>query len=268
NEVFFTVRNVKLKKKDANGKDIWKKQIEMGIEGDGNDAILSRFGRGIDEVRNHWLVRENDDFKDASFDGLDMTPPQWTPKGSGKVVRVVYPIIKKSGAVEYHIAEREDVIVNLLAHIRNNLMNETFGIAESRFKANAKQKAEIDKKKDEILNKAEGLGLDGTLKDEELRKYISPAWKDSQSRESMIVRKMRNNIVKKIPKDFGNVISELQYENTASDFKKNVDIEIEENANQQPIDIEFEEVDEEKSKKEEEPKKEEKQESPELEEKK
>lgn len=236
NEVYFQVRNVKIKK---NGKDEWKKQIEMGIEGDGNDAILSRFGRGIEEVRSHWVVREGDDFSYPSFDGLEMSPPKWTPKGTGKVVKVVYPIIKKSGAVEFHISEREDVIRNLIAHVNNNLMNETFGIAESRYKATKQQKEQIQAKKDEIMNRVEELGLDGALADEEIRKHISPAWKDKQSKESMILRKMRNNIVKKIPKDFGNVLSEIQYENTTNDYKKDVIEEINNNANKEEVDFDM-----------------------------
>ena len=44
------------------------------------------------------------------------------------------------------------------------------------------------------------MSLDDILDSQEYQSYISPAWKSPQSRESMIVRKMRNNIVKKIPK--------------------------------------------------------------------
>ena len=41
----------------------------------------------------------------------------------------------KDGTIDYLIAEREPVKTNLIAHIRNNLMNETFGICENRYKA-------------------------------------------------------------------------------------------------------------------------------------
>src|SRR5690606_33896978 len=56
-EVYFQLRNVQVKKK-VDGKEVteWKKQIEMGIEGDGNDAILARFGRDIAKVGQFWLV--------------------------------------------------------------------------------------------------------------------------------------------------------------------------------------------------------------------
>ncbi|MCO7124734.1 hypothetical protein NIE88_02950 [Sporolactobacillus shoreicorticis] len=42
----------------------------------------------------------------------------------------------------------------------------------------------------------------------------SPVWKDPQSQECMIIRKMRNNVVKKIPKDFGNAVIQMSYEDS------------------------------------------------------
>lgn len=243
NEVYFQLRNVKVKK---DGKDVWKKQIEMGIEGDGNDAILSRFGREVKHVHQYWLVREDDEFEYPSYVGIEVTPPKWVPKGTGKVIRVVYPIEKTNGRIEYHIAEREDVIKNLIAHVNNNLMNETFGIAKNRFEATPKQKAEIQKKKNEIINRIKKLGLDKALEDEEVKKYVSPAWKDEQSKESMIIRKMRNNIVKKIPKDFGVALVEMSYEDSTNDYEQRVRKDVTEHANQEVIDIiETEETEEE-----------------------
>lgn len=248
NEVYFQVRNVKYQRRDKNGKEVieWKKQIEMGIEGDGNDAILARFGRDVKTVHQYWLVREDDEFEYPSYVGVEVTPPKWTPKGTGKVVRVVYPIEKTNGVIEYHIAEREDVIKNLIAHVNNNLMNETFGIAKSRYEATKKQKTEIQKKKNEIIEKIKSLGLDKALEDEELQQYISPAWKDEQSKESMIIRKMRNNIVKKIPKDFGVALVEMSYEDSTNDYEQRVRKDVTEHANQEVIDIiENEETEEE-----------------------
>lgn len=234
-EVFFQLRNVKRKVDD---KDIWMKQVEMGIEGDGNDALLANFGRDVETIHQFWLVRENDKFEYPTFKGIEFSPPVWTPTGQGKVVRVVYPITKKSGNVEYYISERADVIRNLIAHVKQNLINETFGIAQDRYKATAEQKKQIDKKKNEIFNKIENLGLDGALADEEIAEHISPAWKDPQSREAMIIRKMRNNIVKKIPKDFGSAFMSLIDINPTETEEQRVRKEIYENANQELIDIE------------------------------
>ncbi|MFD0710588.1 hypothetical protein [Paenibacillus sp. GCM10027626] len=236
-EVYFQTRNVKVK---VDGKDVWKKQIEMGIEGDGNDAILSNFGRNVDQVRPYWLVREGDDFEYPTFSGLEMSPPKWTPKGKGEVVRIVYPIIFKDKSIQYFIGERDDVAKNLIAHISNNMMNETFGVlpaGKTRYDANAEQSKKIAEKKAEFLKKAAGLGL-AALDDPELQKWISPAWMEFQSRESMIIRKIRNNIVKKIPKDFGSAYVEMLHSDATDDTAYEVRQEINENANRDFIDIE------------------------------
>ena len=217
-ECYFQVRNVSYK--DADGKTAWKKKIEMGIEGDGFDSLVSRFGRDVKKVYPHWLVREDDEFKYPRYVGLELTPPEWNPKGTGKVVRVVYPIQSTDGSINYYIAERADVKRNLIAHISNNLMNETFGICADRYKADDKQKQQIAEKKREVLAKAKELELDALLDSAEFDKYISPAWKEEQSRESMIIRKMRNNIVKKIPKNFASSLeNELYNENTDETYK-------------------------------------------------
>lgn len=228
-ECYFQVRNVNIAGKGENAK--WEKQIELGIEGDGNDAILARFGRDVKKVCQHWEVREKDFFQYPIYNGLEMTAPQWRPSGQGKVIRVVYPIIKTDNTVEYYIAERKDVIRNLTAHISNNLMNETFGIVKSRYDADNKQKAQIEARKKEIMVKVKSLGdLDAVLDCEELSPYISPAWREPQSREQMIIRKMRNNITKKIPKDFDSSIAATSF-NMMDDTYREVHAEIEENAN-------------------------------------
>lgn len=233
-EVYFQVRNIKIKGTD--GKDVWKKQIEMGIEGDGNDAILARFGRDVKKVGQFWLVREGDDFTYPKYTGFDVVPPTWTPKGKGDVVRIVYPIMKQDGTVEFHIAERDDVARNMIAHMNNNMMNETFGICADRYKATAEQKKQIAAKKTEILSRANELGL-AALSDPDLQPYISPAWTEPQSRESMLIRKMRNNVVKKIPKDFGNAFVELTYQEAADETYSEVKREIQQHANGEIIDI-------------------------------
>lgn len=212
------------------------KVIEMGIEGDGNDAILTRFGRNVKKLHKFWEVREDDDFSYPSFNGLEMTPPKWSPKGRGKVVKVVYPIELTDGTIEYHIAEREDVKRNLLAHMFNNLMWD---------------KSKVDKK-NKIKEFAEEHTLDEILDSEEMQTLgnISPAWKEPQSREAMIVRKMRNNITKKVPKDFSNAYIESavqQVEDEAAERQyeiKQAEVieEITTNANSEEFTIESEDV--------------------------
>jgi len=232
-EVYFQLRNTKIK---IDGKDVWKKKIEMGIEGDGNDAILARFGRDIEKVGQFWLVRENDQFEYPKYNGLEFEPPKWSPSGKGDVVKVVYPVIKKDKTIEFYIAERDDVAKNLIAHINNNMMNETFGVCADRYKATPDQRAQIAIKKTEVLKRAKELGLN-SLDDPEMQKWISPAWTDYHSREQMIIRKMRNNVVKKIPKDFGSAFIEMTYSEQSDEALKIANQEIRENANGDVIDI-------------------------------
>ena len=223
-EVYFIKRNQKVKGGEA------IQVIEMGIEGDGNDAILSRFGRNVKQVHRHWEVREDDGFTYPGYSGLTVTPPSWSPKGTGKVVRVVYPIEFNDSQVEFYIAEREDVKANLLAHMYNNLMWDN---------------KKVDKKA-KIKEFAETHTLDEILDNEEMQTLgnISPAWKEPQSRESMIIRKMRNRIVKKIPKDFSNAYIQQVVDDIEDDFqtrqlnRKEVEIieEIEQNANSEVLD--------------------------------
>lgn len=178
------------------------KVVEMGIEGDGNDAMLRNYGENVDTVYPCWLVKEGDEFTYPKHKGIDVEPPAWAEKGlSQKTVRVVYPVKLKYGNVQYLIAEREGVKVNLIAHIRNNMMNETFGICEDRYKATPKQLEEIKQKKEEILNKVRSCEtLEDILTCEIARPFISAAWLDTP--ESMIVRKMRNNAIKKFRKNY------------------------------------------------------------------
>lgn len=209
-EVYFIVRKHKM----ADGKS-YKQTIEMGIEGDGNDALLARFGRGIKTVHRFWSVREGDGFEYPKHKGLEVMPPEWTETGRGKVARVVYPITFNSGVTEYYIGEREDVKRNLLAHVSQNLMWDK-GTAKTDFN-----------------KKAAVMTLDQILDDPELAKIgkISPAWSSPQSRESMIVRKMRNNVVKKIPKDFSNGFVATEYDHATDDNYKAMRKDVTEHAN-------------------------------------
>ena len=232
-EVYFQLRS-----KQINGQ--WCKMVEMGIEGDGNDALLRQFGNNVDTVYPVWLVKEGDDFTYPRRRGIEVEPAEWIQKGlSDKTVRVVYPVKLKDGTVDYLIAEREPVRTNLIAHIRNNLLNETFGICENRYKATPKQKEQIKAKKEEILSVVrECETLEDILKCEVAKPYISAAWLDTP--EAMIVRKMRNNAIKKFPKNLNNMASNslLQLDET---YKASQE-EIAQNENSQEFVVEDESV--------------------------
>lgn len=213
-EIYFKVESYKT------GDDKWAKRLAAAIEGDGNDKLLRKFGQNIDEVGSPWLVRENDEFSFPKYIGFDVTPPTWSPSGKGKVIRVVYPIRLKTGGFQYLMAERDDVKPNLLAHINNNMLNETFGIAQSRYKASQAEKEKIDAKKRELMALTVNKTLDEILDDTTLAPWISVAWREPQSKEAMIVRKMRNNAVKNYPKEFSNAFITEVYANNDSDVKE------------------------------------------------
>ena len=202
-ECYFQIRNKKI------GND-WVPTIEMGIEGPGHEAMLRNFGAGVKTVHPKWVIKEGDDFSFGKRKGLEVEPPSWEEKGlSNKVVRVVIPIEMQNGNVLYESCDRNGVKVNLAAHIRNNLLNETFGICKDRYKATDKEKEQIAVKKAEIMDQVNAYSkddkktLDDMLSLEAARPYISMAWLDST--ESMVTRKMINNVVRKFPKNMNSI---------------------------------------------------------------
>lgn len=245
-EVYFQLRTKKI------GND-YLQVVEMGIEGDGNDAMLRNYGENVEKVYPCWLVKEGDTFEYPKHRGVEVTPPEWEEKGlSQKVVRVVYPLKLTDGTYQYLIAEREGVKVNLFAHVRNNLMNETFDILgtkkdksgktvpKTRYDATSEEKKQIEAKKEEIF---EALRSCETLEDmlacEIARPFISAAWLDTP--ESMIVRKMRNNAVKKYRKDFNSMAK--QSFNQLDETYVSVQNEIAENANSELFEPDVVDVD-------------------------
>ena len=219
-ECYFQLRNKKIG-------DKYVKVVEMGVEGNGNDAMLRNFGVGVKTVYPCWLVKEGDEFTYPKRKGMRMEPPEWEEKGlSNKVVRVVYPILLNDGTEQYLIAERDGVKTNLFAHIKNNLLNETFGIAESSYKATPKQKEQIKAKKEEIFAELRKCNtVDEMLACEVARPYMSPAWLDTP--ESMIIRKMRNNAIKNFPKDMNSIAnrSMLELDDTYKASREEVESE-------------------------------------------
>lgn len=224
-ECYFQLRS----KQDSDGN--WHKEVELGIEGDGNDAILRQFGVNVEKVHPVWLVKEGDKFTYPKHKGMELTPPEWEELGaSQKVIRVVYPVEMTDGHVEFLITEREGVKSNLMAHVRNSMMNETFGICKDRYKATDQQKATIKDKKNEILDALRACEtIEDMLTCELAKPFISAAWLDTP--EAMIVRKMRNNAIKKYPKSLNSIASQsiLQMDETYKAAQE----EIKENENSQ-----------------------------------
>ena len=245
-EVYFQLRS-----KQINGE--WKKVVEMGIEGDGNDAMLRQFGNEVAKVHPCWIVKEGDEFIRPKRVGMEITPPSWEQKGlSEKVVAVVYPVQLTNGSIEYLISERESVKTNLISHIRNNMTNKTFGfvtgtktdkygkkVDRTIYDATPEEKAKIKAKKEEILSEVrECETLDDMLKCPSAQPYISAAWLDTP--EQMITRKLRNNAIKKFPKDM-NIMANHSLLQLDEGYKASRE-EITDNENSEPFEVDEENV--------------------------
>ena len=164
-----------------------KYNVNFQPQGNGSRVLVQKFGVGVEKVYDPWIVKEGDEFIYPHFKGLEMTPPEWTPKGDGKTARVVVPIKYTDGHVEYKIAERESVKQNLLAHISNNLTN---GAKENRNLEGFKK----------LVDKSANMTLDQCCEDNEfiVTGRMSPSWRGI-NREEMIITKLIKNALKRVP---------------------------------------------------------------------
>ena len=239
-ECYFQLRNVNVGK-DEYGKDVWQKQVEMGIEGSGYDSLLSNYGKDVEKVYPFWVIKEGDKYVPPKHKGLTITEPEWEEMGlSDKAVRVVYPVKLTDGTITYLTADRASVKVNLLAHVKQNMMNATFGIVtgtkkqygkeveRTRYDATAEEKAKIKEKKEEVLSALRACEtVDDMLGCEIARPFISGAWLDTP--ESMIQRKMCNNATRKYPKNYDPMARQAQIQ--MDEVYQQAQAEIAENAN-------------------------------------
>lgn len=233
NEVFVMIRNKKVKYKDSEGaeKEKWVKVVECKPQYKGQLKIIATYGRGIKKIYPEWIVREGDDFKYATYKGVNVEPPEWTRKDSeGKIVRVVVPIEYEGGFIDYRIAERESIAVNIKAQIKQTLLGVKDKDETARITALMKDKS-----------------LDDLLTDSTLAPYINETYKGISS-EEMIITKLVINATKRVPIDYKNAFTRELYEKTydnADVYEKNhMASQLEENEKKQieikPIDVDDE----------------------------
>ena len=225
-EVFFNLRKKKVG-------DDWVQYVEMGLTTNAYLAMLRNFGVNVDKVYDAWLVKEGDEFVYPKRKGLDVVPPEWSPKGeSTKTIRAVVPVKLTDGSATYLIAERDSVRINLISHVKQNLLNETFGICKDRYKATDVEKVQIAEKKAEILNALKDcLTLDEMLVCEKAKPFIMGAWADTT--ESMIETKLVGNAIRKYQKDF-NTMANRSLISLDETYRESQE-EITENANSEPF---------------------------------
>lgn len=190
----------------------WLKRFECKEQYRGRMKLIKKFGVDVKEVFPIWIVREGDDFSYATYKGVEMTPPSWSPKGyTNKVIRVVVPIRYKSGNIEYHIAELESVATNIKAQIKQVLIS--WKGKDSKHPTHTKDNA----KKIALLIK--DMTLDQLLACDELEKekLINSTY-TGISKEEMYITKLTLNATKRVMIDYGsayiNELAEKQYDNS------------------------------------------------------
>lgn len=190
-------------------KDGDKYLVTAKPQGAGNEKLTRLYGVGLKKdigLKTPWLVREGDEFVLPQYDGLKMTPPKWIPKSlDGKVITIVYPAEKIDGTVEYLIATRESVKSNIIAQVRQNAL---YKFTTEKTYGNKTYKTPDKEKRDEFYSKvdelAEELSVDEFIRHPEIKPFINPTYTSGGSRESMIIRKMKNNALKNYPKEYDN----------------------------------------------------------------
>lgn len=216
-EIYYDLR----KTVDKDGKISYVATIKP--QGAGNEKLTRKYGVGLKKdigLKSAWLVREGDEFTYPSFNGLEMTPPKWTPKSyDKKVIMVVYPAVKIDGSVEYLIATRESVKANIIAQIRQNAM-----YSFNKFE-NGKKVTDYEKRDalyEELNQYAENHTVDEILSDPKWLKWVNPTYTSGGSKEQMILRKMKNNALKNYPKEYDNAYIRDAVENMFEDNDETV----------------------------------------------
>ena len=231
-EVFAIVRNEK-RTNPVTHKDYWVKKIEVKPQYKGTISMLNRFGRNVKKVYPEWIVREGDEFTYSTYKGIDIVPPTWTPKSAdGKVVRVVVPVQYEDGFVDYRIAERESVAVNIKAQIKQALIGKD--------------------KSAEINELIKDYTLDQLFACEQIKDLINSTY-TGLSREEMIITKLVLNATKRVGIDYEKALP--QHANVARELDEktydNADVYVKNHTakdlieqQQTPVEIETNDIEE------------------------
>lgn len=232
-EVFAIVRNEK-RTNPVTKKEYWVKKIEVKPQYKGTISMLNRFGRNVKKVYPEWIVREGDEFTYSTYKGIDIVPPTWTPKSAdGKVIRVVVPVQYEDGFVDYRIAERESVAVNIKAQIKQALIG--------------------DKDKGAAINELiKDYTLDQLFACEQIKDLINSTY-TGLSREEMIITKLVLNATKRVGIDYEKALP--QHANVARELDEktydNADVYVKNHTakdlieqQQTPVEIETNDIEE------------------------
>lgn len=211
----------------------------------GDMAIVRRRATGID-TRNpfaiQYTVYEGDDFTDITFNGAEVTPPQYTPRRkSKKVIHVVWGLNMLDGTVRWIVGSREDAKASIIAQAVNN---------GAKFEETQKMwDLSVDEIFETYTNKT--LAKDAWEYGKKVVRqvpYFNDTWRANQNRESMMETKIRgymaarmvdisfNNVIER--QAFDDLIIEDKYIENQIDVRGNATDLINENTNTQDADFE------------------------------
>ena len=215
------------------------RKVEVKPQYKGTIKILSKYGRNVKKVYPEWIVREGDEFTYATYKGVDILPPTWTPKSyNGKVLRVVVPVEYDDGFIDYRIAERESVALNIKAQIKQSLMGA--------WKDEEKERAA------RINELVKDMTLEQLLECKESQDLINATY-TGLSREEMIITKLVLNATKRVGIDYEKALP--QHANVARELDEktydNADVYVKNHTakdlieqQQTPVEIETNDIEE------------------------
>lgn len=196
-------------------------------QGAGNEKLTRTYGVDVSSISMPWLIREGDDFTLPSYDGETCVPPKWTRKSlDKKVIAVCYMVKKTDGSTEWLISGREEVAGNLIAQIRQNALYK-FNKKDKDGKLifNKYGKPIVDTEaRDKFYDSLNDRKLDDLLGDPKLKEFINPTYTSGGSKESMIIRKMKNNALKLYPKEYDNSLQKEAVENMFEEDDKSIKV--------------------------------------------
>ena len=213
-ECYFIVR----KNKDKQGNEY--PTLEFGIEGAGNDVILTEFGRDVKAVKSY-IVYDGDDFTEGYMDGWDVILPKYKRTfKTNKPNMAVYLVKRANGEIDVLYATLDDVKKSLLAGAKQNgaddeLLREIEKVDVYTLLTDPKWLKKTIKK--------EYKYQDNKTKEWKVKVYESPLFNPSytspNSRDNMIERKLRNHATRKYPKNFNQANVKSLYEETFEEEK-------------------------------------------------
>lgn len=201
--------------------------VAIKPQGAGNEKLLRTFGVGVKKNGLHspLLVREGETFTMPVYDGISVKPFHYEPKiecMNNKVILVCYVLEKADGGVEYLIANRESIKPNIIAQIRQNAM---YKFKTTKVAKNGKDYEAVDTEARDNFYATLNVEAEKSTADELIDKYgeyVNPTYTSGGSRESMIIRKMKNNALKNYPKEYDTSYVKNAVENMFEDVDETV----------------------------------------------